>query len=278
MSIATRFNDVSRVFLAFLLLDIALVDTALPLAAFVLFTDLLAPLPPIGVPLVGVAAWILSAPGIAAAFAAFRDAPLFRFGESAEARRTQLARTATIAAIAPPYWSDAEDTRVIRPYFRTYVRLLGRSLSTSVTFGGIIGVVVAAAFRVSTTGSGSTGPTGFLLAVAGYTLLAELVALVMVVEFPRARLGALVRHGYLLTARRWYWSIGALGIVLVLGYALLRWPFLVLIFGSGLLLFFLFHVCANVVKPVRELIIAEETAPPGGGTPAAVGEQPDEPT
>ncbi len=261
MSFATRFNDVSRVFLAFLLLNVALVDTALPLVALALFIDVLAPLPPMAVPLAGVGAWILSAPGVAAAFAAYRDAPLLRFGESDAARRTSIERTAGITAIARPYWAEDEDTRIIRPYFRTYVRLLGRSLPTSLIFGLVIGALVAAALRVLSTDADATVPAGILLAVAAYTLVAEFAALAMVVEFPRARLGALVRHGYLLTARSWYWSVGALGIVLVSGYALLHWPFLVIIFGTSLLLFFLFHVCTIVVKPVRELVITEETAP-----------------
>jgi uncharacterized membrane protein YesL len=260
MNVAIRFNAISWVLLAFLLLNLALFDTMLPFVAFVLFTDSVAGLGAPLIVLVGVAAWTISVPGLAAAFAAYRDAPAMRFGETDSARDIRLARTKHVAAIADPYWSDAEDMRIVRPYLRNYARLFRRSITVAITFGVIIGAAVAAALgTVRLPGPLGIAVPALLFAFAAYALLAQMVALSMIVEFPRARHAAIVRNGFALSARGWRPSALGLTILVVYGYGLLHWPFLMLIFGTALVYFFLYHVAETIIRPVRELMIHEET-------------------
>lgn len=261
MKWAERFNDVSRVLLAFLLLNVALLDTMLPFAAFVVFTDALARLPVAVVVLAGVAAWTASTPGVVAAFAAFRDAHVMRFGEPRDTRDARARQAAGVDAIARPYWSEAEDTRIVRPYFRAYVRLFRRTLMASASFGAIVAILLIAWLAslrlLPTVGE---GVAAVVLAVTGYTVLANVVSLALIVELPRARTTAVLKNGFLLVARRPWPAALTLLILGVYGYAFLHWPFLVLIFGTSLVLFFAYHAADAIVRPVRELIIAEETS------------------
>lgn len=261
MRIAGRFNEISWVLLAFLLLNLALVDTLLPFAAFAVFTDAVAHLPVPVMVAVGVAAWVTSGPGVAAAFAAYRDAPSMRFGESSQARDVRLGRVAGIAAIAAPFWSEAEDTRVIRPYFRAYAWLFRRAITVCATFGAVTGVLLVGAVVVLRAHApGGAALPAALVAIAAYSVLAQVVALAMVVEFPRARLSALVRNSLTLSARAWRASVLGLLLLGVYGFGLLQWPFLMLIFGTSLVLFFVYHAAEAIIRPVRDLIIVEESA------------------
>lgn len=269
MKFVARFNDVSRVLLAFLLLNVALLDTMLPFAAFVVFTDALARLPVAVVVLVGVAAWTASTPGVVAAFTAFRDAEVMRFGEPRDTPDARARRAAGIDAIARPYWSEAEDTRIIRPYSRAYVRLFRRTLLASASSGAIVAVLLIAclaSLRLLPTVGEMVAAA--ILAVAAYTVLANVVSLALIVELPRARTTAVLKNGFLLAARRpWPAALGLL-VLGVYGYAFLHWPFLVLIFGTSLVLFFAYHAADTIIRPVRELIIAEEQVAPRATAPA----------
>lgn len=271
MKFAARFNDVSRVLLAFLVLNVALLDTMLPFATFVVFTDAFAGLPVAVVVLVGVAAWTASTPGVVAAFAAFRDAHLMRFGEPRATRDARTQQAAGIDAIARPYWSEAEDTRILRPYLRAYMRLLRRTLRASASFGAVIAMLLIAclaSLRLLPT-VGETVAAA-VLAVTAYMVLANVVSLALIVELPRARTTAVLKNGLLLAARRPWPAALSLLVLGVYGYALLQWPFLVLIFGTSLVLFFAYHAADTIICPVRELIIAEETST-SSSTPPAPG-------
>lgn len=267
MNAGERFTQISWALLAFLLLNLALIDTMAPLALFVLFTDALGALPVPALAAVGAAAWVASAPGVAAAFAASRDSQSLRSVESAQARRRRIRRTEGTDAIAAPYWQEAEDTRVIRPYFRTYIRLFRRSLAVSVLMGGTAGALAVAALALMA--AGAPLPVAVtLFALAAYALLAHVVALDLVVEFPRARTLALTRQSLFLLARSW--PLAALELLILAGYAyaLVSWPWVVLLLAQGLVLFFLHGCVQAIATPVRDLMIREELgAAPEDGEP-----------
>lgn len=259
MSLMARVVEISHAVLAFLGLNLALVNAMLPTLLFALFTDVLAGLPVPMIVAVGAAAWALTGPALAAAVATYRDSHLMRFGETHDARQARYAASATTVALAPSYWRDADDTRIVRPFARTYVRLARRSLPVSVVFATLTGLLVFSALailRVSPAGSEILAAVPIALAV--FVLFAGIVALALVVGLPRARSGAVVRTALLVTARS-PWKAG-LGIVALgtYGYVLLVWPFLVLTVGTALLLFFVGHAALAVTTPVLDAVAADE--------------------
>ncbi len=256
MNIGARFVSMSSVLLAFLLIDFALFETMLPINFFVLFTDWVAVLPVPAIAATGTLCWILSGPAIAAAFAIYRDSPAMRSFEGESARGQWLARPSTTGAIAGNYWHDNEDARILRPFFRTYRALLRRSFVVSASFGGFSGALVVAALAAMSLGYSSVAV--FLFASATYVVLAEFVALDLVVEFPRAHYLAIFRHSLFLLARRWQFSALELGLIVIFIYLVTQWPWLTFLAASGLVLFFLYHCVAMIVMPVRDLIIQEE--------------------
>ena len=270
VNLAARITEVSRVLLAFGGLNLVLVNVMLPFLVFVLFTDALAGLPAPAVVVVGAGAWALSGPGVAALFAACRDAHLLRLTESADARRARADRAREVAAIAPSYWREDEDSRIVRPFLRSYGRLVWRALAVSITAGAVIATFVLLALTaLRYAPAGGDLAAAVLFAVAAVAAAGGLVALGLVVDLPRARTGAALRTAFQLTARRPAHAAGLLAVLGVYGYTLLFWPLLVLVIGSALLLFFAAHLVQAITRPVVETIAAEERTSPTPGTPAS---------
>lgn len=256
--IAQGFNVISRSIIAFLILDVILVTTMLPWNVVIMFTDSFAALPIPLLALVTVAAYTISVPALAAAFAAYRDAPTMRYGEDENVRFRRNRTLESLKTVAHSYWSAAEEHRMVLPYLRAYAQLFKRSLVTSLMFGAILAVLAeAACLAISTTGG--TVATAVLLALCAFTIVAHMTALNLVVEFPRAHYPAMLRNGFALVAAKWPFTLLAIGVLAVYAGVMLTWPWFMLLFGTGLVFFFLYHCVEHVTRHVVEQMIAEES-------------------
>ncbi|OXM99861.1 hypothetical protein [Bifidobacterium vansinderenii] len=256
--IAQGFNAISRSIIAFLILDVILVTTMLPWNVVIMFTDSFSGLSIPLLALVAVVAYTISTPALAAAFAAYRDAPTMRYGEDENVRFRRNRTIESIDAVASPYWNAEDENRMARPYLRAYVGLFKRSLVTSLMFGAILAVLAeAACLAVSTTGG--TVATAVLLALCAFTIVAHMTALNLVVEFPRAHYPAVLRNGFTLSAAKWPFTLLAIAVLGVYIGVMLTWPWFMLLFGTGLVFFFLYHCVEHITRHVVEQMIAEES-------------------
>lgn len=203
------------------------------------------------------AAAALCAPGIAASFAIFRDHPVFQTSSRSDAL-SALADADSDADgdadsdagnnadsdvdnglpdwIAPTYVRSDVSVAVFRPYARAYVRLFWRALIVGVTFGMIEFVALYDAQLLMQVSWGQL-LVPMLLVVAVISVEAELLALNLVVEFPKARWGALLRNGYLFCVRRMLMLIVNLACLGVYGWGVMRSPILVAVLATGVLAF-----------------------------------------
>ncbi|KAA8830241.1 hypothetical protein [Bifidobacterium tissieri] len=256
--IAQSFNTISRSIIAFLILDIILITTMLPWNIVVMFTDSFSALSIPMLALVAVVAYTISAPALAAAFAAYRDSPIMRYGENDDVRLRRNHTYESIAAVADPYWSVEEENRTARPYLRAYVSLFGRSLITSLMFGAILAVLVEALCLALSSPNGSV-VAAVLMALSAITVVAHMTALNLIVEFPNAHYPAILRNGFLLTAAKWPFALLAMIVLAVYMGMMLHWPWFMLLFGTGLVFFFLYHCVEHITRHVVEQMIAEES-------------------
>lgn len=183
------------------------------------------------------AGWALSAPGIAAAFAIFRDHPVFQ----TSSRRDALSALDDAAVglpewIAAPYVPSDVAVAVFRPYARAYLRLFPRALAVGVTFGMIEFLALYDAQLLMQVGWGQL-LVPLMLVVAVISVEAELVALNLMVEFPQSKWRSLLRNGYLFGLRRLVMFIVNVAVVAVYCWGLTRSPILVAVLATGVLSF-----------------------------------------
>ena len=142
------------------------------------------------------AAAALSAPGIAASFAVFRDHPVFMTTPRREALAV-LAESGTALPdwIAAPYVPSDTSVAVFRPWFRAYRRVGLRALMIGVTFA-VIGFLALYNAQLLMQVAWGQLLVPALLVIAVITVEASLVVLHLTVEFPKAKWLSLVRNGY----------------------------------------------------------------------------------
>lgn len=253
--LAARFNDISAILLHYLWFNALLVVAMLPLLGFLLYTDRFVGL---GVPVLlglGALGGVAAVPGLAAGFAAARDAPALRAPEMVA---EDLAPDPNMAVIAQPYWDEADDSRLLWPFWRSYRRLVGRGLRLGLCFAvvlGAIGSAVLGALRLP--GLLGLAVTAFLLALGALGVVALLVACAMLVEFPRARSWPLVRTGWLLAAKHWPQSVGSLLLIAGASYLLFQVPLVMMTIGLGLTVFLCYQLAASTIRQTRQQLIAE---------------------
>jgi hypothetical protein len=166
-------------------------------------------------PIWALAAW-LSCPGLAAAFALFRDSPVLqphgdlgRYDEEVVGNLPDW--------VARPYVPVGKEAAVWKPYFRAWAHLAGRSLLV-----GLAPIVVIALFVLDILllrgVNGGFVAVPFLIVLC--VLLADtvLVALILVTEYPKAHYGSLMRNGFLLSVRR-IWML-LFSVLIAVGYGL----------------------------------------------------------
>lgn len=182
------------------------------------------------------AAW-LSIPGLTALFAMFRDQPTL-LSSDAETR-ARVWRDQSGAKDFPPNWIAKpyvpfdRSVAFIVPYFKAYAKLFLRSISVGFVFMLLVFCFVYDIFITNQFDWGAL--IGPLLAVCcALFVQAMLVALVLVVEYPKAKFLTTIKNGFILAVRRPLAIL--LSLVALLGYAwgmTTRWSLMILIFLTG---------------------------------------------
>ena len=242
-------------------LNLAMVVTCLPL--IILCFGAVSPLRSVPAML---GAGVLSAPGIAAAVCTFRDAPGFRIGladrligatpSDASARHS---RTAPV--LAGSYWTEADQDQIIRPYFRAYRRLAGRSILVALpTLGLALILGVDAAATMPQAWGALVFP--MLLVCACLAVLSFFTTLVLVTELPRARWWPTLRAGLHMTIRRWYLALLSGAVLAVLIAGLIKQPVLTAVLAPSLLMYIVWANAHWSVLPLMHRIEQEEGLAP----------------
>lgn len=229
-------------------LNLALVVTCAPLWALLL--GVVDPASSVlGLPI----AIALSGPGIAAAFAAFRDAPGFAFGEAKRERLAGGGERDRPAYLAAPYWRPAEGGRLLRPYARAYAVLLRRSLGYSLGFGAAvaIGLVDLQLLRAFSWGAMAAIPVAVALALA---VIVYLASLVLVVEYPKAKVRTTLWNAAFLGMKRWFASALVLVAVAVGASGVAMQPVLVLMLAISLVAYLVWGTTRWIVMPLIDAL------------------------
>lgn len=154
--------------------------------------------------------------------------------------------------IAAPYVPSDVSVAVFRPYFVAYRRVALRALAVGFTFSLIEFLALYdAQLLIQVTWGQFLVPAMFVLAVI--SVEAELVALNLVVEFPKAKWRSLLRNGYLCGVRRFVMLIVNIACLGVYVWGLTRSPILVGVLATGVLAFVLW---AGVRWQSRPLALA----------------------
>lgn len=200
-------------------------------------------------------ALVLSAPGLAAAFAAFRDCPSLRSSLRDRGKSSFSTPAAVFSgAIARSYWGPDEDSlKVFAPFWRAYRQVAKRAALVSVPLALFsVATVMYMELLQQVSWAVYVLPTlAVLLLLAVGTWLPILV---MVVEFPQAKIAALVRNGLYLALRRWYLTILNLVTLVALAAALMLEPIIVAVFALGPVFYFIWANARWSVLPMVELI------------------------
>lgn len=185
------------------------------------------------------AAVALSAPGIAASFAIFRDHPVFMTSAHQDALSTLADAGAELPDwIAAEYVPSDTYVAVFGPYFRAYRRVGLRALMVGATFSIIEFLALYnAQLLMQVTWGQLLVPVLFV--IAGLSVEAELVALNLVVEFPKAKWFSMIRNGYLLGVRRFLMLVVNVACLVVYVWGLTASPILVSVLATGVLVFVL---------------------------------------
>ncbi|NMM93686.1 hypothetical protein [Bifidobacterium oedipodis] len=150
------------------------------------------------------AAW-LSMPGLTALFAMFRDQPML-FSINAETRarvwREQSgAKDFPPDWIAEPYVPFDRTVAFIGPYFKAYAKLFVRSITISFVFLLLVFCFIYDVFIMMQTSWGAF-VVPILIVCCALFVQAMLVALVLTVEYPKAKFFSRIRNGFMLAVRR----------------------------------------------------------------------------
>lgn len=181
---------------------------------------------------------VLSAPGLAALFAIYRDHPGLS-SASARARRQALDSMterghALPDWIAKPYVDPGTVCGFFRAYWRAYKVLALRSWGTWLPLGI---VAFALIYDLQIASQISWGQIMLFPILVCLLLLVQtgLVSLVLLVEYPRARIRKVLVNGLLLSVRRWYMLVLSLAVLAGYVWGLMRSPILVALLATGLI-------------------------------------------
>ena len=193
------------------------------------------------------AAAVLSSPSVAALYAIFRDHPAL-LSQDSRVRMKRMLDAASASAegdgdgrpafppdwLAAPYVRQDASVAMFRPYFAAYAKLWTRSFAQGLTFGLIAFALLYNSLLVSQFSWGIYVVIPF--AVCGVFLLAaSSIAMVLVVEYPKAKYLSVLKNSVLLSVRRVYILLIALVALVAYGYGLFRWTMLMGVLGTGVL-------------------------------------------
>lgn len=221
---------------------------------------------------------VLSAPGLAALFAVFRDHP--GLASSSTAIRFHVLETMEEEGrklpdwIARPYVDQSVTSGFFTYYFKAYARLAVRSWMAWLPLGIIAFALV---YDLQIAAAVSWGGLLWPLIVVCLVLLVQtaFVSLVLVVEYPKAGIRRLLVNALLLSVRRFYMLL--VSILALAGYVwgLLRSPILVALLGTGLIWYLIWAAARWQAQPFF-LQMAKESRDPviesmyrqGSGSPS----------
>ena len=227
-------------------LNVVLILACAPLVALVVF----ATSPLRALPALVVAAY-LSSPGLALAFAAFRDAPGFEVGP-----HSLQEEFSDSPAMRERYW-QAGDSAVLRPAWAAYRSLAGRSLAVAALPMGIALVVaVDIAWAVSSSSPAGVYLVPALCVAAALCVAVWLVALTLAVELNGGGAWHIVRAAGACVVRRWYFSVFSLAVVAGLGAALYAQPAIVAVLLLSPILYLVWANCRWSAMPVLRATVA----------------------
>ncbi|MDO5722387.1 MAG: hypothetical protein Q4P06_07605 [Actinomycetaceae bacterium] len=199
-------------------------------------------------------ALVLISPGIAAAFATFRDCPTLHTALAGSGRAGMATPAASAAgAIAGSYWSAEDGNAVFKPYFRAYRRLAKRALLVSLPLT-VFTVIVIVEMQMLTQVSWATYLVPTLLVLLLLALGAWLPSLVMVVEMPQAKVVPIIRNGVYLALRRWYLTLLNLLTLVALSVGLIMETIIVAVFIMGPVLYFVWANSRWLLMPMVEAL------------------------
>ncbi|QOL32815.1 hypothetical protein [Bifidobacterium eulemuris] len=177
----------------------------------------------------------LSAPGLAAEFAVFRDHPTL-FSANALSRRIGIGRNGETSyrpeGIADPYVRVDSSVAFARPFLRAYARLFPRALAMGAMFMALVFCFVYDLLLFMQTAWG-VAVVPLMVVCMVVAIQSMLISLVLVVECPNANVLTLARNAVLLSVRRI--PIVIVSIVAIGGYlwGLASAGLLVLVFATG---------------------------------------------
>ncbi|RSX53567.1 hypothetical protein D2E25_0890 [Bifidobacterium goeldii] len=228
---ADAFLTVANVVYLVLAMSLLTLAGCLPLVLAVIFAPSTAFYP------LWIAAAALSAPGVAASFAIFRDHPVFMPAARRDALNVIESSGAALPDwIAATYVPSDVSVAVFRPYGRAYRRLFRRAL----TVGAIMCTVeFALLYDAQLLMQVAWGQllVPMLLVLAAYNPFAMMMVLHIAVEFPQARLRALLRNGWMMTIRRPYMLLVNVAVAVVYAWGLTISPILVAVLATGVAAF-----------------------------------------
>lgn len=223
-------------------LNLAAVIACLPLVAILV----LAIEPVRAFPTLIVAAW-LSSPGLAACFAAFRDAPGFSAGPGCH---EDLSGSTAGAA---RFWAYG-DVSIARPFARAYRRLFARSLSVSALPAGLaLLLAVDAAWLASTDTLHALVPA--MIVAISICMLDWVIGLVFVTELAMGSWWQIVKAAAVCAVRKWYLSIVTLVVLALLAAGVVHSPLPVLAIAASLALYLVWANCRWSALPVLRATI-----------------------
>lgn len=226
-------------------------------------------------------AGVLSAPGLAALFAIFRDQP--GLASSSTTIRIHILETMEAEGeqlpdwIAPPYVEQSATSGFLTYYFKAYVRLAIRSWMVWLPLGIIAFALI---YDLQIAALVSWGGLLWPPIVVCLVLLVQtaFISLVLVVEYPKAKIRRILVNSLLLSVRRFYMLL--IAFLALAGYiwGLFKSPILVGLLGTGLIWYLIWAAARWQAQPFF-LQMAKESHDPriesmyrqGSGVPWSSG-------
>ncbi|MBT1162656.1 MULTISPECIES: hypothetical protein [Bifidobacterium] len=232
----------------------------------------------------------LSSPAVAALYAMFRDHPaLLARGSRVRVKRMLEAEVARAdgghpdgeVAAFPPDWIAGlyvrQDVAVamFRPYFRAYARLFPRALAAGASCA-LVGFALVYNIALFTQFPWGVYVTPALAVCLVFLFAAFSIAMVLIVEYPKARYLSVMRNAVTLCIRRAYILFITAVALVAYGYGLFHWTLLMMVFGTGVLWYLIWGASRWQAQRLFTQMAAEsgdprivemyEVAPAGSGS------------
>lgn len=197
----------------------------------------------------------LSAPGIAAAFAIYRDHPVLRPSHFAGMESGAEKASYSSGEIVPewaaaPYVEADSGVAVFRPFFAAYVKLWKRSLALGAVSGTLLFVLSYDA-RLLAQVSWGIYVMVLACAIGVIALMALMTSLELAVEFPKAKFSALLRNGLLLAVFKLPITLGLTVVVGTYMWGVAHYPLPVLVLMTGLVGYLIWVGARSQSKELR---------------------------